>query len=150
MILYVSDRLTHYYPINSDVIRPHGITHAQIFQACRKMFNRYICIHLWLWSHAAYSRNICASFGAVWEVCGGAASTGLAQSVRVCHCSHRTFPPLIFIWGTEPWQTQQRPRWAQAELLSLFSSSLSFSSHSSYSCSSVLEAAVVCSLSSFR
>lgn len=94
MILYVSDRLTHYYPINLNVTRPRGVTRAQISQACRKMFNRYICIHLWLWSHAAFSRNICASFGAVWGVCGGAASTGLAQSVHVCHYSLCTFPPL--------------------------------------------------------
>lgn len=77
--------LSHYSPINSLVVWPDGVTRAQISHACTKMFNMYICIHQWLWSHKAYLRNICVSFSAVWEVCG-VASTGLAQSLFVCVC----------------------------------------------------------------
>lgn len=76
--------------------------------------------------------------------------------VCLCVCSHPTYPPLIFIFirGTEPWQTAQRPQMSTSSTPLLFfpssSSSLSFSSHSLCSCSSVLEAAVVYSLTSCR
>lgn len=143
--------LTHYSPVNSNVLWPDGMTHAQISQACTKMFKMYFCIHLWFWSHKAYLHNI-VSMSVLFEKYAAWSPRGWPSLCVFATILTLPTPSLIFIWGTEPWHTQQRPSWAQAVLLFFFffSSSLSFSSHSACSCFSVVEAAVVCSLTSFR
>lgn len=90
------------------------LAHITQIQACSGMVNMYISICGCQVTRHTYITFVSTSV--LWEVCV-TASTGLAQSLCVFwFCSRPTY----MLWSSFDVQTPQRPRWAQAMLLSSF------------------------------